>query len=312
MRIDVHAHYWTEDYIDLLVDLGQADAVMARGLGAGGGAELEARLRLMDRAGIEMQVLSACPQLPYGEDGQKSVGAARFVNDQYADLARRHPDRFRGFAALPMPHLDEALGEMSRALDELAMAGVAMNTTVAGRALVEPEYEPILAELNRRKAVLYLHPAGNSACSPLISEYHLTWMVGAPVEDTISVMQLITHGVPTRYPDIKIINSHLGGAMPMLLQRADDQYQWEAPGTPEPPSVAARRMWYDTVGHGHIPALRCAIDSLGADRLILGTDFPYENGDTFIRAVDYIHAPEIDPSAARAILDQNASVMLGK
>ena len=68
MRIDVHAHYWTEDYLDLLVDLGKADAGAARGIGAGGGAELEARLRLMDRAGVEMQVLSACPQLPYGED----------------------------------------------------------------------------------------------------------------------------------------------------------------------------------------------------------------------------------------------------
>jgi predicted TIM-barrel fold metal-dependent hydrolase len=311
MRIDVHAHYWTEDYIDLLVDLGQAGAVMARGLGAGGGAELAARLRLMDRAGVQMQVLSACPQLPYGEDGQKAVRAARFVNDQYAELIQHHQDRFGAFAALPMPHLDESLGEMRRALDELGMAGVAMNTTVLGRALVEPEYEPIFAELNRRSAVLYLHPAGNGACTPLIRDYHLTWMVGAPVEDTISIMHLITHGIPTRYPNIKIINSHLGGALPMLLQRADDQYRWEAPDTPEPPSVAARRMWYDTVGHGHVPALRCAIDSFGADRLLLGTDFPYENGDIFVRAVDYINDPQIDPSAARAILDQNASVLLG-
>jgi predicted TIM-barrel fold metal-dependent hydrolase len=97
----------------------------------------------------------------------------------------------------------------------------------------------------------------------------------------------------------------------MLLQRADDQYGWEAPETPEPPSVAARRMWYDTVGHGHVPALRCAIDSLGADRLLLGTDFPYENGDIFVRAVDYIRDPQIGPSAAKAILDQNASALLG-
>src|SRR5260370_26949083 len=76
MRIDVHAHYWTEGYIDLLVDLGQAGAVMARGLGAGGGAELEARLRLMGREGIEMQLLSACPQLPYGEDAKKAAREA--------------------------------------------------------------------------------------------------------------------------------------------------------------------------------------------------------------------------------------------
>jgi 6-methylsalicylate decarboxylase len=310
MRIDVHAHYWTDDYLDLLTDLGKADADAARGIGAGGGAELEARLRVMERAGVEIQVLSACPQVLYGEDGKKAVRAARFVNDQYAELVERRPDRFRAFAALPMPHVEESAGEMGRALDELGMAGIAMNTTVLGRALVEPDFEPVFAELNSRGAVLYLHPAGNSACSPLIGNYHLTWMVGAPVEDTISVMQLITHGFPARYPDVKIINSHLGGALPMLLQRADDQYRWEAPDTPEPPSVAARRMWYDTVGHGHVPALRCAIDSLGADRLLLGTDFPYENGDTFVRAVDYINDPQADPTAARAILDQNASSLL--
>jgi 6-methylsalicylate decarboxylase len=311
MRIDVHAHYWTDDYLDLLVDLGKAAAGAARGLGAGGGAELEARLRLMDHAAVEMQVLSACPQMPYSDDRAKATAAARFVNDQYAELAGRREDRFRAFAALPMPHVDQAIGEMRRALDELHMAGVAMNTTVLGRALIEPDYEPVFAELNRRGAVLYLHPAGNSACSPLIGNYQLTWMVGAPVEDTISIMHLITHGIPTRYPNIKIINSHLGGALPMLLQRADDQYHWEAPDTPEAPSVSARRMWYDTVGHGHVPALRCAIDSFGADRLVLGTDFPYENGDTFVRAVDYLSDPQVDPAAARAILDHNASALLG-
>jgi 6-methylsalicylate decarboxylase len=310
MRIDVHAHYWTDDYLDLLVDLGKADAGAARGIGAGGGAELDARLALMDRAGVDMQVLSACPQMPYGQDQAKATAVAGFVNDQYAKLVQAYPNRFRAFAALPMPHLDQSIGELSRALDQLGMAGVAMNTTVLGRALVEPDYEPVWAELNRRGAVLYLHPAGNSACSPLIGNYHLTWMVGAPVEDTISVMQLITHGIPARYPDIKIINSHLGGALPMLLQRADDQYSWEAPDTPEPPSVAARRMWYDTVGHGHVPALRCAIDSLGADRLLVGTDFPYENGDVFVRAVDYINDSQIDTIAARAILDQNAATLL--
>ena len=134
MRIDVHAHYWTEDYLDLLVDLGKTDAGVVRGIGAGGGAELQARLRLMERAGIEMQVLSACPQLPYGEDEKKATRAARFVNDQYAELVQRHRDRFRAFAALLLPHLDESIGEMRRALDQLRMAGVAMNTTVLARA----------------------------------------------------------------------------------------------------------------------------------------------------------------------------------
>jgi 6-methylsalicylate decarboxylase len=311
MKIDVHAHYWPADYIDLLVDFGKIDAAAARGIGGGGGAELDARLSLMERAGIEMQVLSACPQVLYGEDREKSSKAARFVNDLYADLVWQHSHHFRAFATLPMPHVDESIAEMGRALDELHMVGVAMSTTVLGRALVEPDFAPIWTELNNRSAVLYLHPAGNSACSPLISDFHLTWMVGAPVEDTISVMHLITKGIPTRYPKIKIINAHLGGALPMLLQRADDQYRWEAPGTPELPSAAARRMWYDTVDHGHVPALRCAIESFGPDRLLFGTDFPYENGDQFLRAVDHINDHQIETSAARAILDKNASVLLG-
>jgi aminocarboxymuconate-semialdehyde decarboxylase len=265
----------------------------------------------MDRAGVDMQVLSAAPQLPYANDVAGAVSAARFVNDQYAAVVAQLPDRFRAFAATPMPHVEESIAEIGRALDELGMAGVVMNTTVMGRALVDPDFEPIFAELDRRNAVLYLHPAGNSACTPLISEFHLTWMVGAPAEDTISIFQLITHGVPARYPNLKIINSHLGGALPMLLQRADNQYAWEYPDTPELPSAAARRMWYDTVGHGHVPALRCAIESFGADRLVLGTDFPYEAGDIFVRAIDYITASGIPAGEAKAIMEGNPMALLG-
>ncbi|MFB7716203.1 amidohydrolase family protein [Nocardia sp. NPDC056100] len=306
MRIDVHAHFWTDDYLDLLVDLGKTDTDTQRGMGAGGGAELEARLLLMDRAGVDMQVLSTAPQNPYGTDREKAVAAARFVNDQYAGVVAAYPDRFLAFASAPLPHISESIAEIGRALDDLGMVGVAMNTTVLDRALVDPEFAPVFAELDRRGTVLYLHPAGNSACSPLIRDYHLTWMAGAPIEDTISVMQLITAGFPLRYPNIRIINSHLGGALPMLLQRADNQYLWEAPQTPEAPSVLARRMWYDTVGHGHLPALKAAIESFGADRLILGTDFPYENDKVFVRAIDYISDPSIAAADARAILEGNA------
>ncbi|MGF6887110.1 putative TIM-barrel fold metal-dependent hydrolase [Nocardia sp. GAS34] len=311
MRIDVHAHYWTDDYLDLLVEFGRTDTDAQRGQGAGGGSEMDARLRLMDRAGVDMQILSAAPLLPHFTERDKAVSTARFVNDQYAAMVADHPDRFRALAALPMPHIEESITEMGRALDELGMIGVVLNTTILNRALVEEQFAPIFDELDRRGTVLYLHPAGNSACTPLIADHHMTWMVGAPVEDTISVIQLITNGIPTRYPNIKIINSHLGGALPMLLQRIDNQYRWEAPQTPELPSVTARRMWYDTVGHGHVPALRAAIESLGADRLLLGTDFPYEAGDIFLRAIDYINDPSIDPAATKLILDGNAPTLLG-
>src|SRR5438309_2740158 len=116
MRIDVHAHYWTDEYLDLLVDLGKTDTGTQRGMGAGSGEELDARLSLMDRAGVDMQVLSASPQLPYGEDRDKAVAAARFVNDQYAALVARYTDRFLAFAAIPMPHIDASIAELGRAL----------------------------------------------------------------------------------------------------------------------------------------------------------------------------------------------------
>ena len=191
------------------------------------------------------------------------------------------------------------------------MAGVTMNTTVLGHALVEPRYEPVFAELDRPAAVLYLRPAGNSACTPLIGEYHLTWMVGAPVEDTISVMQLITHGIPSRYPRIKIINSHLGGALPMLLQRADNQYQWEAPALPSGP--APRLAGCGTTASGTVTSRHCdARSTLSAPgRLLLGTDFPYEAGDVFVRAIDYITDPHITEDEANAILEGNATALFG-
>ena len=139
----------------------------------------------------------------------------------------------------------------------------------------------------------------------------MTWMIGAPIEDTVAAMHLIVAGIPSRYPDLRIVVGHLGGALPMVLERADHQYVWEAPHTPEPPSAAARRMWYDTVGHDHTPALRAAVESLGADRLLLGTDFPYQAGDLFRAAVDYVPRAGLTQDEIDAILDRNAPALLG-
>jgi aminocarboxymuconate-semialdehyde decarboxylase len=191
---------------------------------------------------------------------------------------------------------------MERAHDELHMIGITVATSVLGRSLADPLFEPLYAELDRRGAVLYIHPAGVAACSPLIADYGLTWPIGAP----ISATQLIFKGIPARYPRIKIINSHLGGALPMLIGRLDNQYRWAAPELTEPPSAQARRMWYDTVGHFHVPALHCACESFGADRLVLGTDFPYLAGEGYRRSVSYIEHAGLPAADAQGILDSNA------
>src|SRR5215831_19024067 len=253
MHIDIHAHYYPESYLDLLQRFGSEATDIARNWSAGGSHdELEARLELMDSAQVQMQVLSVSPQLPYFEDKTHAIEAARMINDLYADLVQRYPTRFAAFAAIPLPHIDPALAEMERALEQIHMSGVAIATSILGRSLADPQFEPMYAELDRRAAVLYIHPAGVDACSPLIADYGLTWPIGAPIEDTISATQLIFKSIPLRYPRIKIINSHLGGALPMLLQRLDNMYRSVAPEMNEPPSVQAMRMWYDTVGHFHV------------------------------------------------------------
>ncbi|GAA4632939.1 amidohydrolase family protein [Actinoallomurus vinaceus] len=309
MRIDVHAHLWTDEYLDLVEPYGQNTSAH-RGVGAGGSPEeLEARLALMDSAGVDRQVLSVAPRVPHFADEAQAVHAARLANDLYAGFTTRYPQRFSAFAALPLPHLDAALKELARGLDDLGMVGATVTTAVLGGSLADPSLAPLWEELDRRGTVLYVHPSGEAARTPLIAEHNMRWMVGAPVEDTIAVTHLLLAGIPGRYPNVKIIISHLGGALPMLLQRIDNQYGWESPGTPEKPSDAARRLWYDTVGHGHVPAVRAAAETLGADRLVLGTDFPYENGDLFRRAIGYIQ--EGLGADAAGVLDRNAAALLG-
>jgi predicted TIM-barrel fold metal-dependent hydrolase len=311
VRIDIHAHLWTDEYLDLLQAFGKGDTSAQRGKGAGlSESEIAARFQMMEQAGVDKQILSSTPQSPHFANREHAVEAARFINDQYASVVQRWPDRFAAFASIPLPHVQESLDENARALDDLGMQGVAVTTSVLGRSLADPAFAPIYAELDRRAAVLYTHPAGCGGHSPLIQEHNMTWMVGAPIEDTIAVAHFIVHGIPSRYPRLRIVNSHLGGAIPMLLQRMDNQYSWEAPGTGEKPSTAARRMWYDSVSHAHGPALRAAVESLGADRILLGTDFPYEYGPLFQKAVAHIAESGLAVDDARRILDANAADVL--
>jgi predicted TIM-barrel fold metal-dependent hydrolase len=309
MRIDTHAHVYPRDYLDVLQSYGVERTGMHRGLGAEDTTEdLQARFDLMDRAGVDIQVISVSPMTGMLAEAAPAVTAARMINDRYRELVEKHPDRFRAFAALPLPHVDAAVAELDRALAGPGMVGVALTTTVAGRSLADPAFEPMWAELDRRGTVAYLHPAGTGADSAQITGFDLTWMVGAPVEDTVVAAQLIARGIPTRYPGVRILNSHLGGAVPMLLRRWDNM---ATPDMPAAPTAAARLMWYDTVAHGSAAALHAAVAELGADRLVLGSDFPYQSGDRYLDAVGYVERAGLPPTEAHDILDGNAARLLG-
>src|SRR5438067_6386468 len=190
MRIDVHAHCYATEYLDLLDRYGGSPCGtdVARNLRADNTpGDLEARLRLMDQAGVDRQVLSMSPQLPYFDDQARAVEAARLANDVYAQLVQQYPDRFLAFACIPLPHVAASLAELSRALDQLGMVGATIATSVRDRSIVDPAFEPFWAELDRRGTVLVIHSAGLGACAPLLQAHKLAWPIGAPLEDTIAI-----------------------------------------------------------------------------------------------------------------------------
>lgn len=310
--IDVHGHLWTNGFLDLMEKYGKKDVAVQRGKGAGNGeAEMEKRFAMMDAAGIAMQALSICPQAPQFEDKQHAVTAARVANDLYLEAVEKWPKQFVAYAALPLPHVDESLKELERTLVERGFVGATIPTSILDKSIADPSFLPVYEELNRRGSVLFVHPGGYGAYSPLIQDFHLTWMIGAPIEDTIAVAHLILRGIPQKYPKLKIINTHIGGALPMLMQRLDNIYKWENPSLGEAPSTTARRMWYDTVGHGYDPALEAGIRSLGADRLVFGTDFPYEPGALFKRSIDYISEVGLKKEEVDQILRTRPMQLLG-
>jgi predicted TIM-barrel fold metal-dependent hydrolase len=265
---------------------------------------------MMDSVGIGIQALSICPQAPHFASKENAVTAARKANDIYAEVLQKWPARFLAYVALPLPHVDESLQEMERMFSHKGFVGATIATSILDKSIADEMFMPVYQELNRRESVLFIHPGGYGAYSPLISEYHLTWMIGAPIEDTIAVMHLITRGIPQKFPKLKIINTHLGGALPVLMLRLDNISTWEYPSAPEKPSITARKMWYDTVGHGYDPALKAAVDSIGADRLVFGTDYPYEPGPLFKRAADYVHEVGLKKEEVDRILRGNPAQLL--
>ena len=318
MIVDIHAHYFPKAYNDALLRIGgrslpeAARPLTARPMRQDDASVIPERLAQMDDAGVSMQVLSPAASPPYAERESDAVDAARLINDSYAELATRHPGRFSAFVSLPLPHIDAALREMERGLDQLGMLGVSMTCSCFDRSTAEAEFEPLYAEMNRRGTVLNYHPIQNGLCSPLINDYGFTVSVGASLEDSAIVLHLIARRVQHRYPRITYVIPHLGGIIPMQLQRLDNQAPRQHPDLPERPSITSRRFYYDTVGHGSHAALLCAWKAFGADHLVPGSDFPvllrYE---TYKRTFEWIREVGLPDGDVELILEHNAPRVLG-
>lgn len=288
--IDTHAHVYPDHWLDLLEELGTDPATtrIARGLHAGDDqADIARRLAMMDAAGVRVQVLSATPQVPVLDDAGDAARAARYINDAYAALVARHPDRFIAHATLPLPHVAESLAEIGRTFDDMGFRSAALNAFVgADGSLADPALEPIFAELDRRHAIVYLHPAGLAAGAASIADHELTWVNGAPMEDAIATLQLLKADLPHRHPHIRFHVAHLGGDLPFLAQRLEDNYDdWGS--FARSPRESLRQMWFDAANF-FTPSLRLALEVYGDDRVMMGSDFPYFQDAKYTRAVTYI------------------------
>ncbi|MHB8567229.1 MAG: amidohydrolase family protein [Nitrososphaerales archaeon] len=308
MRIDVHSHYYPKDYVDLIEGFGTSDIIgVIRSLDAGREG-LEARFAMMKSARVDMQVLSVPPLLPYLQNEKAAVDAARYANNLYADIVREYPDKFAAFACTPFPHVKATLTELARSLGELGMIGVTATTSVLGKSLADPSFEPFFEELDRRRAVLFIHPSGDSAGSPQISDYGLNWVIGAPIEDTVCLLHLFKSGIMDNYPNVRMIMAQLGGTFPFLAARIDHYSKFMPPGS-EKPTKLARRLWYDTV-NAYGPSLRASCETFGSDRIVLGTDFPYWKDEFYSIAVRYVENSGLSKDDVHRILDENAEKLL--
>ena len=159
---------------------------------------------------------------------------------------------------------------------------------------------------------MLFHPTGNGVRSPLVTDFGLGAAVGTSLEDTLVALHLVARRIPSQFPNITFIVPHLGGPIAMLLQRLDNQFSMAAHDLPEPPSVTARRFYYDTVGHGSHAALLCAWTAFGADHLLPGSDFPVLlSYETYARTFSWIREVGLPKADVEAILEHNARRVLG-
>ncbi len=245
----------------------------------------ERRLQYMDEAGITVQVLSGSgpgPDLVPGADG---IAIAREMNDHLAAAVARHPDRFAGFAVLPMASPDACAAELTRAVKDLHFVGALINGTTEGRFLDHPSYDALLATAVDLDVPVYIHP--HLPPEPVRQAYYTDLPEGAGrvlesaawgwhSETAIQVLRLVLSGTLDKYPKLKLIIGHMGEMLPVMLARIDDVGALDSEHLKRPVSrTITDQVWVTTSGIFTQPPFIAALQTFGIDRLMFSVDYPY-------------------------------------
>jgi aminocarboxymuconate-semialdehyde decarboxylase len=239
----------------------------------------EERLKDMDAQGVDVRVVSIhTPLFGYHLDPAQGRDLARDVNDEIAAMARQWPQRFAGLATLPAQDVKAAVDELERAVTVLGLKGAELDTVVNGENWDEPKFLPLFKAAEAMGAVLFFHPQPqHNFMMQRTTRYGLFNSLGVIVEDAIVVAILIFGGILDACPDLKVCIAHGGGPACFAMGRLDRGWQGRADarsGIQQAPSAYQRRLYYDSVT-GSEEALRFLLDQVGADRVVLGSDWPF-------------------------------------
>lgn len=271
-RVDVHQHFFPPTLLAEMSARGLADATAT--------AWSPARaLDDMQQAGVAKAMLSL--NAPVGFAGaQIARRLARDANEHAARLGTEHAGRFGSFATLPMPDVEASLKEIEYALDTLKADGVAMLSSYGDRWLGHESFAPVMDELNRRKAVLYVHSTEAACCRtakvtavPAVEEY------GSDITRTIA--SLLFSGTATRCRDMRFIFSHAGGTLPFLVERLEHMPVADrglAPSVPDGVRFELERFYYDTAWAAHPGALASLLKLVSVQQVLFGSDYPFRSG----------------------------------
>jgi predicted TIM-barrel fold metal-dependent hydrolase len=272
--IDVHAHF-------------QSPAIRALNQpGPMNGWSLEKQIEDMDVAGVARAMLSVTtPGVPATGDAARRI--ARETNEYAAKLSTDHGKRFGSFLCLPMDNLDAALSEVAHGMDALKANGVCLFTSYAGKYLGDASFDPLFAELNRRKAVVYIHPTNAACCTRILPEVPDT-VVEYGTDTTRAIASYVYRGAARRYPDVKMIWSHSGGTMPHLIERFDfiDRNPQSRQQVPDGFRATAARFWYDIAQASNPVATRALRTVVPMERIVFGTDYPFRTSLEHVKGLE--------------------------
>jgi aminocarboxymuconate-semialdehyde decarboxylase len=244
--------------------------------------DYELRLRAMDQAGVDIAIVTlTSPNVFWGSAAQ-SLEAARLMNSDMAAQQQRFPEHIRFMCSLPWQHPKLALEELKRACDELGAVGVMQLASVDGVSLTDKRFAPVWKEIDRRGLPVLIHPSAPPGTKYLdVMKYNLIASVGFMFDTSLSVSRMIFDGFLERYPNLKIIAAHGGGALPYLAGRLDICFD-NMPACRERiskrPSSYLKRIYYDSVVFQQ-ESLELAIKVGGADKVLYGSDYPHNIGD---------------------------------